>query len=135
MVEVDDSTSFGLAADAILLVHALFVAFVVLGLLAIFIGYAAGWSWVRNRWFRLLHLAAIAVVVIQAWLGRLCPLTLLEMELRRKAGDVDYPGSFIAHWVEAVLYYDAPGWVFVAAYTVFGTAVAASWYWLRPRPF
>ena len=135
MSEVERLTFFGLAADAILLVHALFVAFVVVGLLSIVIGYALGWSWVQNRWFRLLHLAAIALVVIQAWMGRLCPLTTLEMNLRRKAGEVDYPGSFIAHWLETALYYDAPGWVFVTAYTAFGIAVAASWYWLRPRPF
>ena len=122
-----------LAADAILLLHALFVAFVVFGLLLIYIGWPLRWSWVRNRWFRMAHLAAIAIVVLQSWLGMICPLTILEMHLRRQAGEADYPGSFVAHWLETMLYYDAPAWVFVVAYTAFGLLVAASWYWLRPR--
>jgi hypothetical protein len=63
----------------------------------------------------------------------ICPLTILEMHLRRQAGEADYPGSFVAHWLDTVLYYDAPAWVFVVAYTAFGLLVAASWYWLRPR--
>jgi hypothetical protein len=132
---MDASVGFGIAADAVLFVHALFVAFVVLGLLAIYAGYALGWSWVRNPWFRLLHLLAIAVVVTQSWFKAICPLTTLEMTLRKRAGGATYPGSFVAHWIESLLYYDAPAWVFVAAYTAFGALVAASWYWMRPRPF
>ena len=81
-----------MAADAILLLHVLFVAFVVLGLVLVFVGRALGWFWVRNRWFRLLHLIAIAVVVIQSWLRVICPLTTLEMEFRSRAGDAVYPG-------------------------------------------
>jgi len=132
---VEAATFNSLAADAVLLLHALFVAFVVFGLLLICIGWPLRWSWVRNRWFRLAHLAAIAVVALQSWLGLICPLTTLEMHLRRQAGAADYPGSFVAHWLGTLLYYEAPAWVFVAAYTGFGLLVAASWYWLRPRPF
>lgn len=132
---MDASVGFAIAADAVLFVHALFVAFVVLGLLAIYVGYALGWSWVRNPWFRLLHLAAIAVVVAQAWLSAICPLTTLEMTLRDRAGEATYAGSFVAHWLESLLYYEAPAWVFVVSYTAFGALVGASWYWLRPNPF
>jgi polyferredoxin len=78
---------------------------------------------------------AIGIVVAQAWLGVLCPLTTLEMALRERAGDAVYPGSFIAHWLEALLYYEAPAWVFTACYTVFGFLVVASWYVIRPRSF
>ena len=56
-----------LLADALLLIHVLFVGFVVLGLLAIYAGCFLHWHWVRNRWFRILHLMAIAIVVLQAW--------------------------------------------------------------------
>jgi hypothetical protein len=124
-----------MAADVILLLHVLFVAFVVLGLVLIFVGRSLGWNWVRNPWFRLIHLIAIAVVVVQSWLRVICPLTTLEMELRSRAGDAVYPGSFIAHWLETILYYQAPPWVFMACYTVFGAMVAASWFWVRPRHF
>jgi Protein of Unknown function (DUF2784) len=123
------------AADLVLLAHALFVAFVVFGLLLILAGKLRAWAWVRNPWFRLAHLAAIGVVVVQSWFGAVCPLTILEMSLRQQAGGAVYPGSFVAHWLEAILYYRAPGWVFALCYTIFGGLVLAGWYWVRPRPF
>ena len=123
-----------LAADLLLLLHTLFVGFVVLGWLLIFVGKALSWAWVRNFWFRLAHLAAIAIVVIQAWLGIICPLTTWEMALRAKGSDAVYAGSFISHWLDALLYYQAPEWVFVVVYTAFGALVLASWVWVRPRP-
>lgn len=122
-----------IAADAILLVHVLFVVFVVLGLLSIFAGKILAWGWVYNFSFRLAHLVAIGVVVLQSWLGVICPLTVWEMNLRGKAGDTVYEGSFIAHWMHNLLYYRAAEWVFVLLYTLFAVLVIASWYWVRPR--
>ena len=132
---VPSSLIFRLAADAVLLLHVLFVAFVVIGLVLIFVGKALQWPWVRNPWFRTMHLLAIVVVVVQSWLGAICPLTTFEMMLRTLAGDTVYPGSFVAHWLEAILYYQAPPWVFAVAYTVFGAVVVGSWFWVRPRRF
>lgn len=128
-----DATLAGILADAVLTLHAGVAAFVVLGLAAILAGGAAGWGAVRDPRFRGLHLAAIAIVVVQAWCGVECPLTTLEMALRERAGDVTYEGSCIAHWVGRLLYHDAPPWVFVAAYSAFGAAVAAAWWWFPPR--
>ena len=122
-----------LAADAVLLLHVLFVAFVIAGLLLILAGRLLSWDWVRNWWFRVIHLGAIGVVVLQAWLGVICPLTRLEMYLRDKAGDTTYAGSFVSHWLEAILYYRAPAWVFAVAYTLFAIVVVMSWVWVRPR--
>ena len=122
-----------LAADIILVIHVMFVGFVVLGLFSIYIGLVMHWQWVRNRLFRVLHLLAIAFVVIQSWLGMICPLTIWEMELRRSA-DVDtYSGAFIQYWLHKLLYYSAPDWVFILIYTVFGSLVLASWFVVRPR--
>ncbi|MGD8380049.1 MAG: DUF2784 family protein, partial [Gammaproteobacteria bacterium] len=64
-----------------------------------------------------------------------CPLTRWEMVLRARAGDAVYPGGFIAHWVETLLYYRLPGWVFVTVYTLFGALVVAAWFRIRPRAF
>jgi hypothetical protein len=119
-------------ADVILMVHALFVAFVVMGLVLTLVGGYLGWSWVRNFYFRLLHLLAIGFVVIQSWLGGICPLTRWEYMLRAKAGGEVYSGSFIAHWLHRLLYFDAPPWVFGLCYTLFGALVLASWWWIAP---
>jgi len=126
---------FVLAADALLFGHVLFVAFVIIGLALILIGKPLDWAWVRNPWFRIVHLAAIGVVVFQSWVGVVCPLTTWEMALRERGGDVSYSGTFISHWLEALLYYQAPAWVFAVCYTVFAAIVISSWFWVRPRPF
>jgi len=131
---VDTNTLYLLAADITLFAHLSFVAFVVVGLLLVFLGKAFSWNWVRNRWFRLAHLAAIAIVVAQSWFGIICPLTTLEMSLRSRAGNSVYPGTFMSHWLEEILYYDAPAWVFAVCYTAFALLVIASWFWVPPRP-
>jgi len=122
-------------ADSVLFIHVLVVAFVVLGLVVTLIGGVAKWAWVRNPWFRLTHLACIGTVVMQAWVGVVCPLTTLEMWLRSQAGDKVYSGSFIAHWLDNILYYDLPVWVFTFAYSSFGALVLLSWVWVKPHSF
>ncbi len=123
-----------LAADALLSLHIMFVAFVVLGLLFIFTGAALSWAWIRNPIFRIVHLLAIMVVAVQAWLGVVCPLTVIEMNFRTRAGDVVYNGTFISHWLQELLYYDAPDWIFKVCYTAFGMLVIISWILIRPGP-
>ena len=120
-------------ADGVLALHVAVVLFVVLGLLLVLAGNGLGWRWVNHLWFRLAHLVAIVVVVAQAWLGMICPLTTLEIWLRRQAGQSGYDGSFIGHWLQQLLYYEAPAWVFIALYSVFGLLVLASWWWFPPR--
>lgn len=70
-------------ADIIVTVHFAFVAFVLIGQLLILAGWIAGWQWVRNFSFRLLHLLSILVVAAQAFFGIECPLTTAEREYRR----------------------------------------------------
>lgn len=125
--------SYRLLADAVLFLHFAVVVFVVGGLVVVVVGNLGSWRWVNNLWFRLAHVAAIGVVVVQAWLGKLCPLTVLESWLREQAGEAVYRESFIEHWVQRFLYYEAPFWVFVAAYTVFGVLVAAAWWYFPPQ--
>ncbi len=119
--------NYAFLADAVLLLHVLIVAFIVTGLILILLGGLLGWHWIRNFWFRLTHLAAIGIVVAQAWLGRLCPLTIVEAWLRQQAGLETYEETFIQYWLQRVLYYDFPLWVFAIAYSVFGLFVLLAW--------
>lgn len=116
-------------ADLVLLVHCAFVLFVTGGLMFIWIGAACGWRWVRNYWFRSAHLGAICCVALEALLEIACPLTVWEDALRGRPDDT----SFIARWLHRTLYYSFPGWVFTLAYLLFALAVAATWYYVRPR--
>lgn len=128
---MSDSPPFQLLADAVLSLHVALVLFVVGGLLLVVIGNVLEWPWVNALWFRLAHLATIAFVAAEAWLGIVCPLTTLEMWLRSKANAVTYQGSFIEHWLQALLFWQASPWVFTMAYSAFALAVAAAW-WLYP---
>lgn len=129
---MDPQTLWQLLADAVLTLHFAVVAFVVGGALAVGLGNRRGWPWVNGWWFRLAHLGAIAFVVLQAWWGASCPLTVLESWLRRQARSAAYEKSFIEHWVQRLLYYEAPAWVFVLVYSLFGLGVL--WLWWRFPP-
>lgn len=118
-----------LLADVVLIVHFAFVLFVGGGFAAIWIGAAARWRWVRNFWFRVAHLAAIAFVAVESLAGVWCPLTVWEDALRGTRGDM----SFIARWVRAFLFWDFPEWAFTVAYCSFAVAVVATWWWVRPE--
>jgi Protein of Unknown function (DUF2784) len=118
-----------IAADALLVAHFLLAAFVTGGLLLVWIGAAAGWRWVRNPWFRAIHLAAIGVVALEALLGVACPLTVWEDLLR---GGLQ-PRSFVGRWVNALLYYDAPEGLFTALYVVWALATLVTLRLVPPR--
>lgn len=122
-----------LLADAILLLHVGIVAFVVLGQLAVLVGAWRRWAWVRNFWFRLVHVLLMVFIAVQAWLGALCPLTTWEQRLRTLAGQTSYRESFIEHWLSRLIFFEAPWWAFVAAYTGFAALVVATWWWVPPR--
>ena len=124
---------YQLLADAVLVIHFGVVLFVVGGIVVVIAGNCLRWTWVNKLWFRLVHLAAIAVVVLQAWLGQYCPLTTLESWLRVKAGAAAYERSFIEHWLQRLIYYEAPFWVFTLAYTAFAVLVLLVWWRYPPR--
>jgi len=120
-------------ADLVLVAHAAYVLFVVGGQTLIVVGWVRGWKWTRCRVFRLLHLVAIGLVMLEAWLGINCPLTILENFLRLQAGAVAYEHSFIAHWLRWVIFYAAPEWIFALIYTVFTALVILTWLAYPPR--
>jgi hypothetical protein len=83
-----------LLADLVVGLHLAFVLFVVLGgLLAL--------RWPRVAW---LHLPAVVWGALIEWRGWICPLTPLELALRRRAGDAGYQGGFLEHYLVPVLY-------------------------------
>jgi len=111
-----------LLADAVVLFHAAYVAFVVFGLVAIPLGAAFGFRWVRNLRFRILHLAAMALVFVEMLARIMCPLTVIENALRICAGGSRYRGDFLAYWTHRLIFYSWPPWVFDVLYV--GTMLA-----------
>ena len=124
---------YRLGADSVLVCHIAYVGFVLVGFLLTVAGILARWNWIRNVWFRGLHLAAILLVVAESLLGIVCPLTIWESQLRQMAGQTAYRGDFIAQWLHDLLFFDAEPWVFTVCYTLFGLAVLATFVFAPPR--
>jgi hypothetical protein len=122
---------YRLLADVVVGIHALYVGFVVFGLIAILLGRAIGWRWVRNPYFRILHLAAIGFVCLESIVGIDCPLTTLENGLRLAGGQNGYGADFIGYWLDRLIFYDVPPRVFMLIYLAFGLLVLST-FWLVP---
>jgi hypothetical protein len=115
-------------ADAILFTHFAVVIFITMALPLIYLGAARGWTWVRAWRWRVLHLAAILFVAAESIVGLACPLTVWEDALRGHRPGV----GFLERWIERIMFYDLPAWVFVLAYTGFGVLVALTWAMVPP---
>jgi hypothetical protein len=122
-----------LLADLLLVAHVAVVLFIVGGLALIAVGGALGWGWVRLFWWRVLHLAAMGFVAVGAVVGWICPLTVWEDALRRRAGETGYGTGFVQYWLERVLYHDWPDWVFTVLYLAVFGAILAVWWLVPPR--
>ena len=116
-------------SSLILALHLAVIAFNLLGLAAIPVGAALRWRWVRIRWWRALHLASWALVAAQAVLGRACFLTLWQDAL---TGAGAQP-PLIARWVERLVYWPLPIWVFGAIYLVLFAATVVLWWRVPTR--
>ena len=115
-------------ADAIVVVHLSIVLFVVTMVPLVYLGAARHWAWVRSWRWRLLHLIAIAVIAAESLFGIVCPLTVWEDTLRRQ----ETASGFIERWIDRILFYDAPTWVFTAAYVAFAALVVITWVAVPP---
>jgi hypothetical protein len=124
---------YAVLADVTVTVHAAFVAFVIVGQMAILIGWIKGWGWTRHLVFRAAHLAAIGFVVLESWFDIPCSLTVLENALRARSGLQPYEQTFIGYWLERLLYYSAPSWVFTLIYTLLGALTLAVFFAYPPR--
>jgi hypothetical protein len=125
---------YGLLADVVVAFHLCYVCFVVFGQLAIFLGMFLRWNWIRNFWFRVVHLTMITVVAVEAILNISCPLTTWEARLRELAGEEAAEGTFVGRLLDKVVFYNFPAWAFTTLYIGFALLVAASFWLAPPRP-
>jgi Protein of Unknown function (DUF2784) len=88
--------NYRLLADLVLILHAGFVAFVVLGAVLVL-------RWPRIAW---VHVPVVLWGAGIEFLGEICPLTPLENHWRRLAGELGYPGGFVEHYLLSALYPD-----------------------------
>jgi len=126
-------------ADAIVVVHFAVVLLVLVGEFLILLGGLRRWHWVGGRVFRGIHLAIIGFVATIAAVGKLCPLTVWENELRRLGGKPIEQSSFVAYWAHELLFVDIDLRILTYCYIAFGLLVLGSLYivpvrWRKPLP-
>ena len=101
-------------AAAIFVIHLGIIGFNVAGLIVIPVGAWLGWRIVRIAWLRLLHLAMLLIVTAQALAGRACILTIWQNDLTG-LGQPTQP--MIMRWIEWLVYWNLPMWVFAVLYS------------------
>ena len=116
-------------ADIVLMIHFFYVLFVVGSVPVIWLGAWFKLAFVRNRWFRYLHLAAILLVVVESLFGVVCPLTVWENTLRQ----VETDSSFIQRWLHKIMFYNVSEGVLTVVYIVFAGLVAMTFKWVPPN--
>lgn len=117
-----------LLADLVVVLHLVYVGFVLTGFTLVWVGRWREWSWVRRPGFRIPHLVCTLIVPIEALSGLLCPLTTWERNLRLEAGQNPEDISFVARLARDLLFYRAPEWVFTLSYVAFGALVLATFF-------
>jgi hypothetical protein len=135
---------YQLLADTLAALHLLWVGVVVFGLLLTLIGGPLGWKWTRNPWFRGIHFAMIAAVVLRTLFAAQCPVTDWERDCRIAAGQyvvdeeghtvITYAGSPVGKLCHDLIHPPAewaPLWVYPIIYAVFAALVLAT-FWLVP---
>ena len=121
-----------LAADLILLIHFLFVAFVVLGFIFIWIGYFTKQKFAKNAKFRICHILAMGIVLCESLVGMICPLTEWENYLRVRGGqDQVYETSFMKEWIHKIMFFDFSELTFVIVYALFFAVILLT-FWVIP---
>jgi hypothetical protein len=114
-------TLFLAAADAVVVLHLLWIVFLILGAIP-----GRRWAWVK--WT---HLAALAFSIALQAFGWICPLTHVEAWLRRRGGAEPYEGTFIRHYVEQLVYAEIPrGALFTGTLIV---VTLSLWMYFGPR--
>lgn len=125
---------YGMMADLLVAVHVAYVGYVVLGQLLIWVGWACGWQFIRNLWFRLTHLAAIGFVAFEEAIQMPCPLTVWERTCRELAGQPFSGESFVGRLLHSLIFIQfEEAWSFTVLHVGFALVVLLTFVLCPPR--
>jgi len=149
---------YNFLADVVVGIHLAFLLFTLLGQLVILVGVVCKWQWVRNPWFRFIHLAFIVFVAFEYMISFECPLTTWEYDFRTlalredarsqglKAEEIDAyvrehrrtqdERSFVGRFMNQIVFFedlDPLHWAFAVGYITFAAIVIATFVFAPPR--
>lgn len=115
-------------ADLILIVHFTLILFVAGMCVSILLRSLTSWQWVYNYRLRTAHFLCMVVIGLQILSGGICGLTYAEGYLRVLGGQQLYSRTFIQHWLEQLVFIDAPVAVLGVVYVVVALYVTCAWF-------
>jgi len=119
---------YRIAADLVIFIHFLWIAFVILGFPVFLIFNLPKW--------RVIHLTALIGMIVMQLTRTICPLTYLEAYLKSKgaSGQV-YPGQFMIHTIEKLIYVEELTLEKITCATIIFLVVVLLSFWFRPVRF
>ena len=115
-------------SEIVLLLHFSIFLFMILSFILIPYGYYQNWEWVKNIYFRSIHLILMGIILIETILGFMCPLTILENFLRADK-KIDNIFSKIIH---QIMYWDFTNYQFIILYLLSLSYIIFLWFSFRP---
>lgn len=121
-----------LLADLVAVLHIGYFLFIVVGTVAIVVGPKLEWRWIRNLPFRLLHVAAVYVVLIEDAFGIPCPLNVMQWSLRTTAGGPQEVTEGVSGILDGLLFRTIPGSALDVMYWSLGVLLLLLLYLVPP---
>ena len=112
----------------VLLFHFSIFLFITISFILIPLGYYKKWKWVKNKYFRLIHLILMGIIFIETILGFMCPLTILENFLRNNI-EINNKITQIIH---QIMYWDLPTYQFIILYLFSLLYLIFLWIFFKP---
>lgn len=118
---------YAIAADIVIVLHFLWIAFVILGFPVLL--------WINNARWRLIHLAAVIWMVLMQLTRSICPLTYLEAWLKSEGQGAEvYSGKFLIETIERLIYVDTVTLEKITWATGTYLLLIVLSFWFRPLP-
>ena len=115
-------------SEIVLLFHFSIFLFMILSFILIPLGYHKKWKWVKNKYYRLIHLVLMGIIFIETILGFMCPLTILENFLRN---DIKINNK-ITQIIHQIMYCDLPTYQFITLYLLSLSYLIFLWFFFKP---
>jgi hypothetical protein len=123
---------FDLLANLVAVLHLAYFLFIVLGTVAIVAGPSLRWRWIHNLWFRIFHIAAVYLVLIEDLFHIPCLLNVLQWGLRSANGRNPQATEGVGVVLDALLFSTIPGWVLDVMYVSLGVGLPVLLYLVPP---
>ena len=115
-------------SEIVLLFHFCIFLFMILSFFLIPLGYYKKWKWVKNKYYRLIHLVLMGIILIETILGFMCPLTMLENFLRNNI-EINNKITQIIH---QIMYWDLSTYQFIILYLLSLLYLIFLWFFFKP---